>query len=129
MAAACLFAGFCGPLLFLAAALERGEALGTLNLHELSELKYGIEIGAEPVMAGQVWLAGGPSLHDCRGGVGEKGQRLGKGRRGCTLAFPLRRHEESLVASERRARVGCVAAQPFQSIGPSLVEGSPDTLK
>ncbi|KAG8129619.1 hypothetical protein E2320_016303 [Naja naja] len=33
--------------------LEQGESFGTLNLHELSELKYGIEIGAEPVMAGQ----------------------------------------------------------------------------
>ncbi|XP_063149968.1 protein OS-9 isoform X2 [Candoia aspera] len=33
--------------------LGRGEAFGTLNLHELSELKYGIEIGAEPVIAGQ----------------------------------------------------------------------------
>ncbi|XP_054859447.1 protein OS-9 [Eublepharis macularius] len=46
----------CGPWVFLAvaaAALGPGEALGTLNLHELSELKYGIEIGAEPVMAGQ----------------------------------------------------------------------------
>ncbi|XP_032993682.1 protein OS-9 isoform X2 [Lacerta agilis] len=42
-------------LLLLAGALALGlsEALGVLNLHELSELKYGIEIGAEPVMAGQ----------------------------------------------------------------------------
>ncbi|KAF7234814.1 Protein OS-9 [Varanus komodoensis] len=55
-AAAHQLAGFCcGPFLFLAvvSVLGHGEALGTLNLHELSELKYGIEIGAEPVMAGQ----------------------------------------------------------------------------
>ncbi|XP_053157513.1 protein OS-9 isoform X2 [Hemicordylus capensis] len=46
--------GFQGPLLLFAVVLlGRGEAVGTLNLHELSELKYGIEIGAEPVMAGQ----------------------------------------------------------------------------
>ncbi|KAJ7317682.1 hypothetical protein JRQ81_003844 [Phrynocephalus forsythii] len=47
------------PLLAFAVAsvLSRGEALGALNLHELSELKYGIEIGAEPVMAGQSKLA------------------------------------------------------------------------
>nr|XP_056723211.1 protein OS-9 [Euleptes europaea] len=50
-------AASCGPRVLLvalaAAALAPAEALGTLNLHELSELKYGIEIGAEPVMAGQ----------------------------------------------------------------------------
>ncbi|XP_034958610.1 protein OS-9 isoform X1 [Zootoca vivipara] len=48
--------GFSVPWLLLLAgalALGRSEALGALNLHELSELKYGIEIGAEPVMAGQ----------------------------------------------------------------------------
>ncbi|XP_062975261.1 protein OS-9 isoform X2 [Elgaria multicarinata webbii] len=55
MAAAHQLSGFCGPFLFFAAVsvLGHGEALGTLNLQELSELKYGIEIGAEPVMAGQ----------------------------------------------------------------------------
>nr|XP_060618943.1 protein OS-9 isoform X1 [Anolis sagrei ordinatus] len=55
MAARFLLSRFCGPLLLLlwAAALGGGEALGSLNLLELSELKYGIEIGAEPVMAGQ----------------------------------------------------------------------------
>ncbi|XP_042307465.1 protein OS-9 isoform X2 [Sceloporus undulatus] len=53
MAAAQLWR-FWGPALVLfLAALGGSEALGTLNLHELSELKYGIEIGAEPVMAGQ----------------------------------------------------------------------------
>ncbi|XP_061470686.1 protein OS-9 isoform X2 [Rhineura floridana] len=47
--------GLFGPFLVFAVASVLGlsEALGTLNLHELSELKYGIEIGAEPVMAGQ----------------------------------------------------------------------------
>ncbi|XP_058025809.1 protein OS-9 isoform X2 [Ahaetulla prasina] len=45
----------CGLLGLFAAfsVLRQGESFGTLNLHELSELKYGIEIGAEPVMAGQ----------------------------------------------------------------------------
>lgn len=53
--------GVCGLLSVVvaaAAALAPGWALGTLNLHELSELKYGIEIGADPVMAGQVWVSG-----------------------------------------------------------------------
>lgn len=41
-------------VLVLVLVVGTGEALlGSLNLHELSELKYGIEIGAEPVMAGQ----------------------------------------------------------------------------
>ncbi|KAM6473701.1 protein OS-9 isoform 1-T1 [Liasis olivaceus] len=54
-AAVARFPAFCGLFALFAAFLElgRGEAFGTLNLHELSELKYGIEIGAEPVMAGQ----------------------------------------------------------------------------
>ncbi|KAM3845804.1 protein OS-9 isoform 4-T4 [Vipera latastei] len=45
----------CGLFVLFAAfsMLGQGESFGTLNLHELSELKYGIEIGAEPVMAGQ----------------------------------------------------------------------------
>ncbi|XP_062827151.1 protein OS-9 isoform X2 [Anolis carolinensis] len=53
MAARCLLSRFWGPLLLWAATLGGGEALGSLNLLELSELKYGIEIGAEPVLAGQ----------------------------------------------------------------------------
>ncbi|XP_048347209.1 protein OS-9 [Sphaerodactylus townsendi] len=56
MAAAWKLAESCGlwVLVVVAAVVPApGEALGTLNLHELSELKYGIEIGAEPVMAGQ----------------------------------------------------------------------------
>lgn len=46
----------CGLFVLFAAfsMLGQGESFGTLNLHELSELKYGIEIGAEPVMVGQV---------------------------------------------------------------------------
>ncbi|XP_029140212.1 protein OS-9 [Protobothrops mucrosquamatus] len=45
----------CGLFVLFAALsmLGQGESFGTLNLHELSELKYGIEIGAEPVMVGQ----------------------------------------------------------------------------
>ncbi|XP_039188690.1 protein OS-9 isoform X3 [Crotalus tigris] len=45
----------CGLFVLFAvfSMLGQGESFGTLNLHELSELKYGIEIGAEPVMAGQ----------------------------------------------------------------------------
>ncbi|XP_015278940.1 PREDICTED: protein OS-9 [Gekko japonicus] len=55
MAAARQLLASCGPwvLLVAAALLIPAEALGTLNLHELNELKYGIEIGAEPVVAGQ----------------------------------------------------------------------------
>uniref|UniRef100_A0ABM5FPD2 Endoplasmic reticulum lectin n=1 Tax=Pogona vitticeps TaxID=103695 RepID=A0ABM5FPD2_9SAUR len=55
MAAATHILRFGGPFLVfvVVSALSRGDTLGTLNLHELSEMKYGIEIGAEPVMAGQ----------------------------------------------------------------------------
>ncbi|XP_077185268.1 protein OS-9 [Paroedura picta] len=55
MAAARPLSASCGPwvLWVLAGLAAAAEALGTLNLHELNELKYGIEIGAEPVMAGQ----------------------------------------------------------------------------
>ncbi|KAH0629019.1 hypothetical protein JD844_010756 [Phrynosoma platyrhinos] len=47
MAALAALSRFWGPFALLA-ALGGSEARGSLNLHELSELKYGIEIGAEP---------------------------------------------------------------------------------
>uniref|UniRef100_A0A8C8RDL2 Endoplasmic reticulum lectin n=1 Tax=Pelusios castaneus TaxID=367368 RepID=A0A8C8RDL2_9SAUR len=40
-------------LLLLGPGRPLAGAAGSLNLHELSELKYGIEIAAEPVLAGQ----------------------------------------------------------------------------
>lgn len=85
-----------GPvLLAVLAVLGPGRPLrgarAALDLQELSELKYGLEILAEPVLAGQV-RGGGDGVRD-RGtsvGVGGtgRGALLGRGRVGVGDAVP-----------------------------------------
>ena len=82
MAADTLLSSLLGLLLLgllLPATLAGG--VGSLNLEELSEMRYGIEILPLPVMGGQVWRRGRARIW----GKGKGGKRK-KGRCGVCIA-------------------------------------------